>query len=69
MFPFVVEEGRYQYQYAGGQGLMQLAALAVTLAIAIVGGTITGFLLKGYLLFFFTSSSFFFKKRYSTLNV
>jgi len=46
VFPFVVEEGRYQYQYAGGQGLMQLAALAVTLAIAIVGGTITGFLLK-----------------------
>ena len=27
---------------------MQLAALGVTLAIAIVGGTITGFILKGY---------------------
>ena len=27
---------------------MQLAALAVTLVIAIVGGTITGFILKGY---------------------
>ena len=26
---------------------MQLAALGVTLAIAIVGGTITGFILKG----------------------
>ena len=27
---------------------MQLAALGVTLGIAIVGGTITGFILKGY---------------------
>ena len=32
----------------GKQGAMQLAALAVTLVVAIVGGTITGFILKGF---------------------
>ena len=51
VFPHVGDEkysDAYQYGSAGKQGAMQLAALGVTLAIAIVGGTITGFILKGY---------------------
>ena len=50
IFPYVGDEkysDKYQYGSAGKQGAMQLAALGVTLAIAIVGGTITGFILKG----------------------
>ena len=50
VFPHVGDEkysDAYQYGSAGKQGAMQLAALGVTLAIAIVGGTITGFILKG----------------------
>lgn len=49
VFPHVGDEkysDAYQYGSAGKQGAMQLAALGVTLAIAIVGGTITGFILK-----------------------
>ena len=42
---------------------MQLAALGVTLAIAIVGGTITGFILKGYYKIFETK---FFRKKQIT---
>ena len=51
IFPYVGDEKyshKYQYGSAGKQGAMQLAALGVTLGIAIVGGTITGFILKGY---------------------
>ena len=52
IFPFVGDEknhsNAYQFKDAGKQGAMQLAALAVTLVIAIVGGTITGFILKGF---------------------
>ena len=52
IFPFVGDEknhsNAYQFKNAGKQGAMQLAALAVTLVIAIVGGTITGFILKGF---------------------
>ena len=50
IFPYVGDEkysDKYQYGSAGKQGAMQLAALGVTLGIAIVGGTITGFILKG----------------------
>merc|ERR1711936_1443139 len=49
VFPHVGDEkysDAYQYGSAGKQGAMQLATLAVTLLIAIVGGTITGFILK-----------------------
>jgi len=49
IFPYVGDEkysDKYQYGSAGKQGAMQLAALGVTLGIAIVGGTITGFILK-----------------------
>ena len=51
IFPYVGDEkysDKYQFGNAGKQGAMQLAALGVTLGIAIVGGTITGFILKGY---------------------
>ena len=55
IFPYVGDEenhaNAYQFGNAGKQGAMQLAALAVTLLIAIVGGTITGFILKGTNLF------------------
>ena len=57
VFPYVGDEDHkeyaYQYGSAGKQGAMQLAALAVTLVIAIVGGTITGFILKGFNYFTF----------------
>jgi len=49
IFPYVGDEkysDKYQFGNAGKQGAMQLAALGVTLGIAIVGGTITGFILK-----------------------
>merc|ERR1739846_265020 len=49
IFPHVGDEEHkhaYQFGNAGKQGAMQLAALGVTLGIAIVGGTITGFILK-----------------------
>jgi len=50
IFPFVGDEknhsNAFQFKNAGKQGAMQLAALAVTLVVAIVGGTITGFILK-----------------------
>merc|ERR1712045_706872 len=49
IFPYVGDEkysDKYQYDNPGKQGAMQLASLGVTLAIAIIGGTITGFILK-----------------------